>query len=228
MAFKELPSGIHGSLLSIIMAVSSQVLIDVPMPICTPRLTIRPKEIGDGAITSAAVAETWEDLNRWMRWAENRDAFTAELLEIRNRQVMASFLLREAIELIGIETETGKAVVWCGFHDIDWKARQCDTGYWVRKSAQRQGFATETTNALLRYAFGALGMHRVGLTHSSGNEPSRRIAEKLGFNFEGIQRKANMLPSGKCADRYCYARFDLADLPHLEVSWGWLQVKSDG
>ena len=210
------------------MADSNQVLIDVPMPISTPRLTIRSKQLGDGAITSAAVAETWEELNRWMRWAENREAFTAELMEIRNRQVMASFLLRETIELIGIETRSGKAVVWCGFHDIDWEGRQCDTGYWVRKSAQRQGFATETANAMLRYAFGALGMQRVGLTHSSGNEPSRRIAEKLGFTFEGIQQRANLLPSGKCADRYCYARFDAADLPHLEVSWEGPQVKSVG
>jgi RimJ/RimL family protein N-acetyltransferase len=187
MALEQLSSGVHGSLLSIIMAVTSEVLIDVPMPIRTPRLTIRPKEIGDGAITSAAVAETWEELNQWMRWAENRDAFTVELIKIRNRQVMARFLLREAIELIGIETQTGKAVVWRGFHDIDWKARQCDTGYWVRKSAQRQGLATETANAMLRYAFGAVGMQRVRLTHSGGNEPSRRIAEKLGFTFEGIQ-----------------------------------------
>jgi RimJ/RimL family protein N-acetyltransferase len=210
------------------MAVTSQVLIEVPMPIRTPRLTIRPKEVGDGAITSVAVAETWEALNRWMRWAEDRDAFTAEFLEIRNRQVMASFLLREAIELIGIETHTGKAVVWCGFHDIDWKARQCDTGYWVRKSAQRQGIATEAANAMIRYAFGALGMQRLALTHSEGNEPSRRIAEKLGFNFEGIQRRANPLPSGKCVDRYCYARFDLAGLPPLDVSWGGRQIKADG
>jgi hypothetical protein len=52
-----------GPLLSVIMAVTNQVLIDVPMPIHTPRLTIRPKAIGDGAITSAAVAETWEELN---------------------------------------------------------------------------------------------------------------------------------------------------------------------
>ena len=78
------------------------------------------------------------------------------------------------------------------------------------------------------YAFRALGMQRVGLTHPGGNEPIRGIAEKLGFNFEGIQGRANMLPSGKCADRYCYARFDLADLPHLEVSWEGLQVKSEG
>lgn len=198
------------------------------MPIRTPRLTIRPKEIGDGAITSAAVAETWEELNRWMRWAEDRDAFTPELMEIRNRRVMASFLLRETFELIGIETQTGKAVVWCGLHDIDWEARQCDTGYWVRRSAQRQGLATETANAMVRYAFGALGMQRVGLTHAGGNEPSRRIAEKLGFHFEGIQPKANLLPGGKCADRYCYARLDLADLPHLKVSWGGREVKSHG
>ena len=210
------------------MPVTSQVLIEVPMPIRTPRLTIRPKEIDDGAITSAAVAETWEELNRWMRWAENRDAFTAESLEVRNRQVMASFLLREAIELIGIETQTGKAVVWCGLHDIDWQARQCDTGYWVRKSAQRQGIATEAAHAMVRYAFSALGMQRVGLTHSEGNEASRRIAEKLGFTFEGIQRRANLLPGGKCADRYCYARFDLAELPHLEVSWGEHPGKPDG
>ena len=87
------------------MAPTDPVLIDVPMPLRTPRLTIRPKRIGDGAITISAVMETWQELNRWMRWAESRDGFTAERMEIRNRHVMASFLLRESIELIGIETQ---------------------------------------------------------------------------------------------------------------------------
>ena len=201
------------------MAPLNPVLIDVPMPIRTPRLLIRPKQIGDGATTFSAVAETWDELHKWMRWAENQDAFTAELMEIRNRQVMASFILREGIELIGVEAATGTAVIWCGLHDIDWQGRQCDTGYWVRKSAQRQGFATETANALVRYAFGALGMRRIGLTHSNGNEASRRIAEKLGFSFEGIQSGANILSGGRYADRHCYARFDIAGLPDLEVQW---------
>jgi RimJ/RimL family protein N-acetyltransferase len=129
-----------------------------------------------------------------MRWAKNREAFTAELMEIRNRQVMASFLLRETIELIGIETQTITAVVWCGFHHIDWEARQCDTGYWVRKSAHFRGVATETANAMLRYAFGALGMLRVGLTHSSGNEPSRRIATKNLGLIRGDAAEAEHAP----------------------------------
>jgi RimJ/RimL family protein N-acetyltransferase len=197
----------------------SPVLIDVPMPIRTPRLLIRPKQVGDGAITSAAVAETWDELHKWMRWAEDRDAFTPESMEIRNRQVMASFILREGIELIGVEVTTGKAVIWCGLHDIDWQGRQCDTGFWVRKSAHHQGLATEAANALVRYAFGALGMRRIGLTHSADNEASQRIAERLGFSFEGIQRGANILPDGKNAGRYCYARFDVAGLPDLEVQW---------
>jgi len=195
------------------------VLIDVPMPIRTPRLLIRPKQISDGTSTSAAVAETWDELHTWMRWAENREAFTAESMEIRNRHVMASFILRESIELIGLEAATGEAVIWCGFHDIDWQGRQCDTGYWVRKSAQGRGFATEAANALVRYAFGALGMRRIGLTHSRGNEASRHIAEKLGFALEGVQRDANILPGGKTADRCCYARFDVDGLPHLDVNW---------
>jgi len=201
------------------MATTDPALIDVPMPIRTPRLTIRPKHIGDGAITFPAVMETWQELNQWMQWAESRDSFTVESLEIRDRQVMASFRKRELIELIGIETQTGEAVVWCGFHDIDWQARQCDTGFWVRKSAQGQGIATETANAMVRYAFGALRMQRVGLTHSRGNEPSRRIAERLGFALQGIQPGANLLPGGRALDRYCYARFNVTGLPELEVTW---------
>jgi hypothetical protein len=83
------------------------VLVEVPMPIRTPRLLIRPKQVGDGAITSVAVAETWDELHKWMGWAENRDEFSAELMEVRNRHVMASFILRESIELIGVEAGTG-------------------------------------------------------------------------------------------------------------------------
>jgi ribosomal-protein-serine acetyltransferase len=72
---------------------------------------------------------------------------------------------------------------------------------------------------MVRYAFEALAMRRIGLTHSAGNEASRRIAEKLGFSLEGVQKGANLLPGGKNADRYCYARSDLTRLPSLEVQW---------
>jgi RimJ/RimL family protein N-acetyltransferase len=202
------------------MPPTQAILIEAPMPIRTPRLLIRPKQPGDGAASAAAVAETWEDLHRWMHWAERLEEFTAEQQEVRCRCNIASFILREELNLLGIELASGQPVIWCSFYDLDWTARQCNTGYWVCRSAQGKGIATEAANAMVRYAFGALGMRRVGLTHSSGNEASRRIAEKLGFAPEGIQQAANVLPDGRVADRCCYARFDTAGLPHLDVNWG--------
>lgn len=209
------------------MTATDPVLLDVPLPIRTPRLLIRGKQPGDGALTAAAVAETWDDLHQWMDWAERLEDNTAEKQEIRNRQVMAKFLLREEFNFVGIELATGEPVVWCGFHSVNWHARHCDTGYWVRKSAQGKGFATESTNALLRFAFGPLGMQRVGLTHTEGNERSRRVAEKLGFTPEGLQRSISLLPGGRIADKRLYARFNTLALPQLEVQWGKLAYAAD-
>jgi RimJ/RimL family protein N-acetyltransferase len=194
--------------------------MELPMPIRTPRLLIRPKQAGDGALTADAVHETWDDLHQWMQWAEDRNALTPEGIELRNRLILEGTAPPPVIELIGIELATGQAAVWCGLHDIDWGARRCDTGFWVRKSAQGRGIATEAANAMLRYAFQVLGMQRVGLTHSQGNEASRRIAEKLGLQFQTIQPHRNALPGGRTADRICYARFDTAGLPQLDVHWG--------
>ena len=201
------------------LAAGRLTLKQLPMPIRTSRLLIRPKQAGDGALTAAAVHETWDDLHQWMQWAEDRNALTPERIELRNRQMVESPAPPQVIELIGVELATGQPAVWCGLHDIDWSTHQCDTGFWVRKSAQGRGLATEAANAMLRYAFQALGMRRVGLTHSRGNEASRRIADKLGFQFQAIQPHGNVLPGGRTADRFCYARFDTEGLPKLDVQW---------
>jgi RimJ/RimL family protein N-acetyltransferase len=157
-------------------------VIDVPMPIHTARLMIRPRKPGDGEFALAAIRETWDELHRWMWWAENLDQFTSEQLEMRNRQ--------------------------------------CDTGFWVRRSAQGRNIATESTNAMLRYAFGALGMCRVGLTHSDGNEASCRIAEKLGFVRIVVERAANHCPAGLWPTDSAMRRFGSEGLPPLDVHWG--------
>ena len=198
----------------------SPLLVDLPTPILTPRLLIRPKQPGDGLETSRAVHETWHSLHGWMEWAETLEDHTPEKQEIRTRQMIASYTLRETIELLAIERATGQPVVWCGFHNLQWKSRQCETGYWVRKSAQNRGFATEATNALLRYAFTALGMQRLGIHCAAGNEPSRRVIEKLGFTPEGTLRSAACLPGGRRADMLLYARLNLDNLPPLDVHWG--------
>ncbi len=97
------------------MTADSPVLIDVPMPIHTPRLMIRPRKPGDGEFALAAIRETWDEIHRWMWWAENLDQFTSEQLEMRNRRAIASFIQRDGIELLGIETTTGEPLCGAGF-----------------------------------------------------------------------------------------------------------------
>lgn len=196
------------------------VLIDVPMPIHTPRLILRPVMPGDGAATAEAISETWESLNRWMDWAADKAHHTPEKQEIRARKVYAQFILREDIPLIGIERESGQPVIWTGLHRGSWPARQFEIGYWVRKSAQGKGYASESTNALLRYGFNALSARRITIRHAVGNEASARVIARLGFIHEGMHRAESHLPGGAFVDTFHYARLDAENLPPLAVRWG--------
>jgi hypothetical protein len=62
----------------VLIVIERSCPIDLPTPIRTPRLLIRPKQAGDGALTSVAVAETWDELHRWMQWAEDLSLLTSE------------------------------------------------------------------------------------------------------------------------------------------------------
>lgn len=59
-------------------------------------------------------------------------------------------------------------------------------GYWIDQSVAGTGLVPEAVVLVLRYAFEDLRLHRVEAAIVPRNEPSRRVAEKLGFRNEGI------------------------------------------
>ncbi|WP_052470146.1 GNAT family N-acetyltransferase [Thiolapillus brandeum] len=61
-------------------------------------------------------------------------------------------------------------------------------GCWVRKSALGQGAASEGTRLVAGFGFGELGLTRLEIVMLTGNPASRRVAEKSGATFEGVQR----------------------------------------
>ena len=48
------------------------ILLDLPMFIETPRLLLRPPCIGEGNMLNAAILETFEILNKFMLWANEK------------------------------------------------------------------------------------------------------------------------------------------------------------
>lgn len=191
------------------------ILMD--MPIETPRLTLRPVMPGDGAVMFEAKAETFEMLHQWMPWA--KELGSADDMETVVRESYAKFIRREDVMIAGFEKDTGRFVVGTGLHRFDWHIRRFEIGYWVRKSAQGHGYATEAANALTRYAFMQLAARAVSIEHADGNDRSRRVIEKLGFEKEGVIRQAIALPGGDVTDIHIYSRLDIQGLPELDVKW---------
>lgn len=194
------------------------ILIDIPMPIITPRLMIRPPMPGDGAEIHAAKAETWTDIRTWMPWA--KELGTEEDDEIMVRENHAKFLLREDFMMIACDRDTGQPVIFTGLHRFDWEIRRMEIGYWCRKSAQGRGLVTECANALTRFAFGALNARTVAINCAHDNDKSRAIIERLGFDFEGRMKNATITPDGFVHDSLWYSCADIQKLPPLDVTWG--------
>lgn len=194
-----------------------ELLINIPMPIETPRLILRNVLPGDGAAMFEAKAESMDELKLWMPWA--KELGSVDDSEIVARKAYADFILRTDIMMLGFEKNSGKLIVSTGLHRFDWDRRHFEIGYWVRTSESGKGYATETANALTRYAFKALNARKVLIHHAGGNDGSRRVIEKLGFEGEGILRGESFLPDGSIVDHYHYGRFDIEGLPELDVKW---------
>lgn len=197
---------------------TNPILIDIPVPIETDRLIIRPPRAGDGAAFAEAKRETRDDLLRWMPWA-TADDMGAEATEAVMRKASADFIMRTNLMMVAFERGSGLPVVFSGLHRMDWHARIFEIGYWVRKSAQGKGYATETANALTRFAFNALAARKVLITHAEGNAASAAVIHRLGYPLEVVERYGSTLPDGTVVDQHRYARFDMHGLPHLDVRW---------
>lgn len=194
------------------------ILIDIPLPIETPRLRLEIDQPGFGPHLHVMKEETWDDLLQWMPWAHS-DPRSLDADEINCRKAYAQFILRQDMRMVGFERATGRPVMMTGLHRFDWTARHFEIGYWVRRSAQGQGYATEAALALTRFAFEALQARRVEITHAEGNERSRNVIEKLGFVREAIRKDDAVMPDGRVMTHYEYVRFDTAGLPPLDIRW---------
>jgi RimJ/RimL family protein N-acetyltransferase len=71
---------------------------------------------------------------------------------------------------------------------IDREGRQLELGYVVAPSARGRGVATETLRELTAWAFAELDALRIELWISAANEPSKRVAERAGYRYEGTLR----------------------------------------
>lgn len=78
-----------------------------------------------------------------------------------------------------------------------------ELGYWIGKPYWSRGYATEAAEAVLRYGFETLRLHRIWAGHFGRNPASGRVLEKIGMTYEGTRRQ-HVLKWGKFEDLVGY------------------------
>lgn len=191
------------------------LLIDVPERIDTDRFILRCPQAGDGAAINAVICATMDELRPWMPWAQAAPLLDESEAYCRRNQ--ARFRLREDLAFFIFEREPdgseGVLVGACGLHRIDWVVRRFEIGYWRRAGMPGHGIATEAVRALSRMAFDRLDARRVEIRMDDVNAPSRRVAERAGFTFEGLLRRDTLNVDGEARDTRVYARVRGAEEP---------------
>ena len=195
--------------------IEHKVLIDVPMPIRTPRLILRPPQAGDGKAVYEAKQESMVELKKWMPWAHKPASQEAD--EALCREKYAAYLLREDLMLFAFAGD--KLIASTGLHRFDWELRSFEIGYWVRSSETGKGYATEIATALAHYAFKALQANRVFITHDAANKASEAVIKKVGFHYEGLASNSGLGVDGQPVEVKHYAFTKAKDVPALEVHW---------
>lgn len=174
-----------------------------PVEIAAGKYQLRPWTPRD--LDAARVALTDPDIQRWRAprpddgnarhdpkaWLERRIGFWAE-------GVHACFLVMDAV--------TGEVLGDVSVQHIDRTLRAAEVGYWLMPHARGRGVATHAVDTATRWAFGALGIHRMTLIHAAPNTASCAVAKRTGYALEGVMRDGLLLPDEGFHDEHLHAR----------------------
>ena len=152
--------------------------------IATDRLRLEPKREEHTAASWNAIERSLPELKRFMSWAHFASPITtAEHMRAAETEWngwkgwdFVIFLGDEVAGSIGLNR-----------YDELW--RSANLGYWVRSDVVGRGIATEAATAVIDFAFGEVNLNRLELVANVDNIASQRVAEKVGFQFEGIRRQ---------------------------------------
>ena len=83
----------------------------------------------------------------------------------------------------------GKIIGLAGFNAIHKKHQKGEIGYWIAEDMQGKGIVTKAIKCLIVYGFKHLDLNRILIRVSTKNLKSKRVAQRLGFTYEGTLRE---------------------------------------
>ncbi|MEH2150139.1 GNAT family N-acetyltransferase [Nostoc sp.] len=111
---------------------------------------------------------------------------------------------RTKFQLAIILKEQNQLIGNCGIRVNDPEMREANIGYELNPQYWGQGYATEAAEAILKFGFEELGMHRIWSWCVAENLASVKVLEKIGMRREGHLQEKELI-KGRWYDNFLYA-----------------------
>ena len=163
-------------------------------PIETEHLILRPYTAAD----AQAMYQNWassEEVTRYLTWPPHSSAEASRmLLKAWEESYQNPAVYHWGITLKGSDTVIGDISV---VH-MNEKTAAAELGWCLGQSFWGKGIMPEAALAVLNYLFDRVGFHRVEARHDKNNPKSGRVMQKIGLQYEGTMRAADVNNQGIC------------------------------
>jgi ribosomal-protein-alanine N-acetyltransferase len=183
-----------------------------PVRLAYGQVVLRPPVEGDWREWSSLRSRSRKFLKPWEP-AWGRDALTRAAFRRRLRNYARDWNDDRSYAFFIFHAENGALLGGITFNNLRRGIIQtASLGYWVGQLHAGRGHMTEAMQAVLRYGFDHLDLHRIEAACVTDNDASRRVLEKTGFRREGLARKYLRI-DGRWRDHYTFAilREDMED-----------------
>jgi len=177
-----------------------------PYRIETERLVVRCYEPRDAALVKDAIDTSLEHLRAWMPWVEGEPQTLEEKTNLL-KTFRSAFDLGENFVMGIFSADESEVIGGTGLHPRN-EPGGLEIGYFIRASATRQGYVTESTAALTRVGFEICEADRIEIRIDPANEASIGVPLKLGYTEEAsLRRRLPAKAGGPLRDVTLYTLF---------------------
>lgn len=149
-------------------------------PLRSPRLVLRRLQASDTAALCAY--RSLPEVARYQSWESFGPVDAAEL--IASQHGLEPGIPGTWYQFALVLVETGAMVGDCGLHCRQDDPRQMELGITLAPAHQGRGYATEALQAVIGYAFGTLGKHRISAVTDAENQAAASLLKRVGFRQE--------------------------------------------
>jgi ribosomal-protein-serine acetyltransferase len=105
-----------------------------------------------------------------------------------------------------VDMETGGLIGYMDLKNIDWNIPKTEIGGWIDADHANQGIVSQAFRLLCDHCLHTMGFNKLFFRTHATNFPVHRIAEKAGFEKEGLIRKDYKTTAGELIDLVYYGR----------------------